>query len=73
VASDASVATLTVRDDGIGFDLAEAERRRPGMGLMSMRERVALVDGWLEIKTAKGNGTTITANVPLTPSPDALH
>lgn len=73
ITSDASVATLTVRDDGRGFDLAEAERRRPGMGLMSMRERVALVDGWLEIHTAKASGTTVTASVPLSPQPDALH
>ena len=32
--------TLEVHDDGSGFDLAEAERRRRGMGLLSMRERV---------------------------------
>jgi len=35
------------------------------MGLLSMRERVALVDGSLEIKTAPNNGTTIVATVPL--------
>ena len=73
VGSTPAIATLTVRDDGIGFDPEEAERRRPGMGLVSMRERVALVDGWLEIITAKGSGATVTANVPLTPAPDALH
>jgi len=38
-----------------------------------MRERLALVDGWLEIKTAPGNGTTVSATVPLEPAADALH
>jgi len=57
-------ATLEVLDDGKGFDLQEAERRRPGMGLLSMRERVSLVDGELAIRTAPGGGTAISATVP---------
>lgn len=57
-------ATLDVLDDGKGFDLEEAERRRPGMGLLSMRERVSLVDGELSIRTAPGDGTAISATVP---------
>jgi len=57
-------ATLDVLDDGKGFDLQEAEKRRPGMGLLSMRERVSLVDGELAIRTAPGDGTAISATVP---------
>ncbi|HEV8217359.1 MAG TPA: sensor histidine kinase [Gemmatimonadaceae bacterium] len=57
-------ATLEILDDGKGFNLQEAERRRPGMGLLSMRERVSLVDGELSIKTAPGDGTAISATVP---------
>src|SRR5678815_870493 len=57
-------ATLEILDDGKGFDLREAERRRPGMGLLSMRERVSLVDGELSIRTAPGDGTAISATVP---------
>lgn len=57
-------ATLDVLDDGKGFDLQEAEQRRPGMGLLSMRERVSLVDGELSIRTAPGDGTAISATVP---------
>lgn len=56
---------LEITDDGRGFDLAEAERRRPGMGLFSMRERVALVGGTLEIDTAPGRGTRVVARAPL--------
>jgi signal transduction histidine kinase len=69
--SDGRVVRLEVRDDGRGFDLADAERRRPGMGLSSMRERLALVDGWLDISTAVGDGTTLAASVPLAPGPAA--
>jgi signal transduction histidine kinase len=56
---------LEVTDDGRGFDLADAERRRPGMGLFSMRERVALVGGTLEIDAAPGRGTRVVARAPL--------
>lgn len=65
VRADDQAARLEVRDDGAGFDLAAAERRRDGMGLLSMRERVALVDGELDITTAPGRGTTLVATVPL--------
>jgi signal transduction histidine kinase len=58
-------ARLTVEDDGTGFDVAEAESRRPGMGLFAMRERIALVHGRLEIDSAPGRGTRVTATVPL--------
>ena len=53
-----------VADDGRGFDLAEAEVRRPGMGLFSMRERLGLVGGSLDIETAPGRGTRLRARVP---------
>ena len=68
VAVDGNAATLEISDDGSGFDVAEAERRRPGMGLFSMRERVALVDGELELVSRRGLGTRILATVPLEPS-----
>lgn len=56
--------TLEVTDDGGGFDLTEAEGRRPGMGLFAMRERVALVGGELHIATHRA-GTRVVATVPL--------
>ncbi|MBI2294339.1 MAG: sensor histidine kinase, partial [Betaproteobacteria bacterium] len=55
---------LTVRDDGKGFDLAEAHRRAVGggsIGLLSMEERAVLADGRVEISTAPGAGTTVRA------------
>jgi PAS domain S-box-containing protein len=55
---------LTVGDSGAGFDLKEAMRGR-GVGLVSMKERVKLVDGQLFIDSKPGRGTTIHARVPL--------
>ncbi|HEY7942951.1 MAG TPA: sensor histidine kinase [Casimicrobiaceae bacterium] len=64
---DHNVATLEVRDDGRGFDVRDAEERRPGMGLFSMQERMALVDGHWQVISAPGAGTHVIATVPLVP------
>jgi signal transduction histidine kinase len=58
-------AELEIEDDGIGFVLADVERRRPGMGLFTMRERAALVGGRLTIQSDAGRGTRVVATVPL--------
>jgi signal transduction histidine kinase len=58
-------AVVEIVDDGQGFDIADAERRRPGMGLFTMRERVALAGGRFDIQSTRGVGTRITAAVPL--------
>jgi len=63
-------ATLEVVDDGRGFDVGRAEKRRPGMGLFSMRERVGLVNGTLALVSAPGRGTRVVATVPLTEMTD---
>ena len=54
---------LAVMDNGAGFD--PGEQRQPSLGLASMRERVRLLGGELEIETAPGQGTIILAWVPL--------
>ena len=63
-------AVLEVIDDGRGFDVEDAEQRRPGMGLFTMRERIALAGGRFNVQSRPGSGTHITAAVPLT---DVLH
>jgi PAS domain S-box-containing protein len=55
---------LTVHDSGIGFDPEDAIRGR-GLGLISMKERLKLVDGELSIESQPEIGTTIHASVPL--------
>jgi hypothetical protein len=60
----ADALSLTVRDDGRGFDAESAAHDR-GLGLTSMRERLKLVAGELSIESKPGKGTTIMARVPL--------
>jgi PAS domain S-box-containing protein len=55
---------LSVRDSGVGFDLQSAMNRH-GLGLISMTERLKLVDGRLSIESKPQCGTTIHARVPL--------
>ena len=55
---------LSIQDDGIGFDLAEA-RVTPGLGLSSLHERVRLINGELSIQSQPGKGTVITVKAPL--------
>ena len=55
---------LTVSDSGIGFD-TEGENGPRGLGLISMRERLRLVQGTLSIRTRPGGGTTIDAFIPI--------
>lgn len=56
---------IEITDDGAGFDPADAEARRPGMGLFSMRERVGLVGGRFELESAPGRGARVSATVPV--------
>jgi signal transduction histidine kinase len=64
-------AVLQIHDDGRGFDVSAVKRGHATAGLGSIQERLALVDGMLEIQTAVGGGTTITATVPLHGMPTA--
>jgi len=54
--------SLTVSDSGIGFDWQDATNRR-GLGLISMRERLRLVNGELSIQSEPARGTTVRARV----------
>jgi PAS domain S-box-containing protein len=55
---------LMVRDSGIGFD-NEAAKRRGGLGLISMEERLKLLQGTFSVESEPEGGTTIRARVPL--------
>jgi signal transduction histidine kinase len=62
---DANVLTLRVSDDGCGFDPAYLGDDRH-YGLVSMKERAAVVGGRLTVATAIAQGTSVTAVIPLT-------
>jgi len=55
---------LLVRDSGHGFDVDRATQAY-GLGLISMAERLKLVDGQLSIDSQPERGTTVYARVPL--------
>jgi signal transduction histidine kinase len=58
-----STVAAVIEDDGSGFD--QRAVREESVGLIGMRERLALLDGRLEIESRPGAGTTVVAEVPL--------
>ncbi|MFH1381849.1 MAG: GAF domain-containing protein [Chloroflexota bacterium] len=62
------IITIHVKDDGLGFDVAEAlsSKERPrGLGLLGMKERVELANGTLSVQSYPGGGTEINIEIPL--------
>ncbi len=55
--------TLTISDDGVGFDVDAAWGK--GLGLISMGERLEAVGGTFKISSAPGEGTKVNVFVPL--------
>jgi signal transduction histidine kinase len=77
---DENTAIVSIKDDGIGFDLSELSvissqdiesqdsllsTNARGLGISGMQERIELLGGELEIITAPGSGTRIFIRVPL--------
>jgi signal transduction histidine kinase len=63
------VVSLSVEDDGQGFDVAEVRaspRSDRALGLAGMEERVSLVGGELTIESAPGKGTIVRAKIDVT-------
>ncbi len=61
---------VSVEDDGTGFDVAAAREgihAGRSLGLLSMEERITLIEGKLSIDSAPGRGTRIHVSCPLTP------
>lgn len=54
---------IKVNDDGIGFDMTEAKGKDNSFGLSSIKERIALMNGEVDI-TSTPDGTTINASIP---------
>lgn len=76
------VVMLDVRDDGVGFDLAERRKSAAtsaatcaegvpangsGVGLTAMRQRVHRLAGSLEVESEPGRGTALCVRVPAIP------
>ena len=56
---------IHVIDEGAGFDVEQVRRERNTLGLTSMRERVELRGGTLEVISAPGEGTRVSATLPV--------
>jgi PAS domain S-box-containing protein len=63
---DGGTLQLIVRDDGIGFDPADAANRarRDRLGLAGMDERVVVLGGRFQCNSARGHGTEVRASFP---------
>ena len=55
---------LTVSDTGAGIDAASAEAK-PGLGLLSIKERARLAGGSVEIRSQPNQGTSVKVTIPL--------
>lgn len=64
LADDGEMLQMEISDNGKGFTHAEASRRM-GLGLASMRERLSILGGNLQVKSAPGRGTILSARVRL--------
>jgi PAS domain S-box-containing protein len=65
---DQNNVRIAVTDQGAGFDpgrLGENKNQKVGFGLLSIRERLAVLGGCLEVDSAPGKGTTCTLVAPL--------
>ena len=52
------ILAITVEDDGIGFDTS-AKHEDDGMGLKSIRSRVKVLNGMMDMQSKKNEGTTV--------------
>jgi signal transduction histidine kinase len=55
--------SFSVGDDGSGFDVTSAAVK--GHGFVNMADRLGAMGGTLDVRSAPGEGTTITGSLPL--------
>lgn len=58
------------QDDGIGFDHEKPIGDKPTLGLLSMRERAAMLGGNFSLRTSEGTGMQIRIEIPIKESAD---
>jgi signal transduction histidine kinase len=54
---------LSITDCGVGFS-PESAQRTPGLGLITMQERLRLVGGQLSVESEPSHGTRIRVRIP---------
>jgi PAS domain S-box-containing protein len=69
IACDPRMASLTIKDNGVGFDPCD---KKDGIGLSNIRSRAEWCEGTAQFITARGNGCTLVVKVPVTSSQQSL-
>ena len=64
ITADDSVLKLEIEDRGVGFDPDTVFRDERSSGLMGLRERARLSNGWVTLRSVRGSGTRLTAELP---------
>jgi signal transduction histidine kinase len=62
VAADDATLRVSIVDDGVGMDVT---RRRDGLGLRGMEERVRELGGTVAVVSARGRGTRVAISLPV--------
>jgi signal transduction histidine kinase len=55
---------LSIRDNGVGFDVDATLKRKTGMGLYNIKKRAAIINGTASIDSTRGAGSVIAITVP---------
>ncbi len=55
---------LSITDNGKGFNISDNKGKK-SLGLLSMKERVTMLNGWHELESQPGQGTKIRVKVPI--------
>ena len=63
--------SLTVEDNGIGFDPSRSGPDRMSLGMSSMRERAEQQGGVMEVESRPGEGTRVKVEMPVQDSPQS--
>jgi signal transduction histidine kinase len=64
LSGDEHFLTLEVADNGLG--ISDSDISKPhSFGIRGLKERAKTIDGWLDVSSLKGQGTSITLTVPL--------
>ena len=66
---------VEIQDDGVGFDVEATMReyknkKDSSLGMVNLRERAALIEGTMNLDSAKGKGTKISVAIPLKGMPE---
>jgi signal transduction histidine kinase len=59
--------TITISDNGVGFDTGLLQQERPGIGLQNIINRAKMINTIVQVTSSPGKGTTVTLHVKSKP------